>query len=140
MHRYLTQATLILTFVLVAQAGASLQSKITIHARQGLTITAGTYSSILFQAEYNGDTQAPSLPLQYEFHTSGDMPPGMLFENYPCNKPGQQNCPALASSDGIYLDGVPRAAGSYRVTISARTPGGEAGERDFTITVKPSRH
>jgi hypothetical protein len=119
-------------------AGAYLKPAIDIQTKDSLTLTAGTYRSLLFRAAKSTDEQGNPIP--YTFRTSGEPPKGMIFEGYPCHKPGLENCPALASSDGIYLDGVPEAAGSYRISIRAETVTGESGTREFVITVKPATH
>lgn len=141
MHQLLNRTEtswMALQLLLAAQSGIHLTPDIRIRAQQTLILTAGTYSAILFQAEAaSGDK--PRIPASYQFETAGDVPPGMFFESYPCHKPGQENCPALASSDGIYLDGVPSAPGSFKVTIKASALNGETASREFTITVKPSR-
>ena len=106
--------------------------EITIYTRDSLRLVTGVYASILFTAKSR--TQS-SVPVQYSFSQSGGAPPGMIFEGYPCNKPGKFVCPQLASADGVYLDGVPTASGSYRVTIVATRPDGSKGFRAFTVNV-----
>ena len=127
-----------LQLLLASQSGIHLVPDIRIRAQHTLILTAGVYSAILFQAEAaNGEK--PQIPVTYQFKTTGEVPPGMVFESYPCHKPGEENCPALASSDGIYLDGVPATPGSYKITIKASAPDGESVSREFTITVKPAK-
>lgn len=93
-----------------------------------LLLTQNTYAAILFRA----DTGTPD---RVEFTTSGNLPPGMIFENVPCHKPGQQNCPAMASANGLYLDGVPETSGSYHLSIRAQM-GDQTASQDFTVVVK----
>ncbi|HEX4164297.1 MAG TPA: putative Ig domain-containing protein [Bryobacteraceae bacterium] len=109
-------------------------SPITIHTSDSCVLAKDTYASILFAAKGAPNT---GVPTQFSFHTSGKTPPGMIFEGYPCHQPGKQNCQALASADGIYLDGTPATAGSYRVSITAQDPAGNTRTQAFTITVKP---
>jgi hypothetical protein len=108
---------------------------VTLSAYQSLTVNQNTYSVIFFRADTSEKT-VPPLPV--EITTSGDVPPGMMFENAPCHKPGLENCPAMAAANGIYLDGVPEKAGSYQITINAKI-GEEQSSRRFTITVKASK-
>lgn len=126
-----------LQLLLASQGGIHLVPDVRIRPQQSLVVSAGRYSRILFRAEHS-DSDA-QVPASYAFKTSGSLPPGMVFENYPCQKPGEKNCPALASADGIYLDGVPTAPGSYKLTIKAIAPSGETAEREFTVTVKIAR-
>ena len=118
-----------------ASSGApdNVARKITISTRDSLRLAKGAYVSILFTAKSGARSK---LPIQYSFSQSGDPPPGMVFESYPCHKVGQSVCPELASSDGVYLDGVPSAAGSYRLTIAATGPGGSQGSRAFIVIVE----
>ena len=107
--------------------------QLTISTRDSLHLVKGVYASILFTAKSGAQSK---VPVQYSFSQSGDAPPGMVFESYPCNKPGQSVCPQLASADGVYLDGVPAAAGSYRVTIVATGPDGNKASRAFAVIVR----
>ena len=107
--------------------------KVIISTRDPLVLTRGVYSSILFSAK---SAVKRDIPLQYTFTESGRTPAGMVFESYPCNKPGQSVCPQVASSDGIYLDGVPSEIGSYNVTITATDPEGSKGSQSFQIVVE----
>jgi Putative Ig domain len=124
----------LLPILLLSQAGLYSASDISIFTRDSLVLTQGRYATIVFKAE--APASKNGVPIQFTFATSGQTPPGMIFESYPCNKPGMQHCPALASSDSIYLDGVPTTPGSYRVTITAKDARGESRSRDFTITVQ----
>ena len=108
----------------------------TIVTQDTLSLTVGEYSSILFRVSGGKKSQ---IPAQYSFANSGAAPLGMIFESYPCNKPGEKHCVMLASSDGIFLDGVPRKAGRYKITISAKASDGAGIQRGFTIMVKDKR-
>jgi hypothetical protein len=107
---------------------------ITLRADQTLTVNQNTYASIFFRAD-TSEKNVPPLPV--EITTSGDVPPGMIFENTPCNKPGLKNCPAMAVANGIFLDGVPEKAGQYQITINAKI-GEEQRSEHFTVTVRAS--
>lgn len=111
-------------------------STITVSTKDSLRLAEGTYSSILFTAT---PSTRMRMPVQYSFVESGFAPSGMIFESYPCNKPGQSICPQLARSDGIYLDGVPSSPGSFEVTITAADPDGNKASRRFSIVVKARR-
>lgn len=106
-----------------------------ITTNDSLLLSEGTYGSILFTASSTPppDSQEPAT---IRFETSGDIPAGMLFERYPCNKPDTIACPALASSDGIYLDGVPRQSGSFQITITATNEQQGEVTKQFTVVVK----
>jgi hypothetical protein len=99
-----------------------------IQTNHSLTLRQGTYESLLFRV----DTGSPE---QVQFTTAGNPPPGMIFENTPCHKPGEENCVAMASANGIYLDGVPESAGTFHFTINAKQ-GDQQTSREFTVTVK----
>lgn len=118
------------------QHSTQMTRNLTVSTRDSLILTQGAYSSILFTAK--SSTRA-RVPVQYSFVESGAAPPGMIFENYPCNKPGHAACPQLASSDGIFLDGIPSSPGSYDVTIAATGPDGSKGSQSFTIIIKARR-
>ena len=107
-----------------------------ITTRDPLTVTQHTYASIAFTAKAS---PAPALPPQFTFTTSGRLPSGMIFESYPCHKPGLKNCPALASSDTLFLDGVPTTSGVFRVQVTAQGPDGGKTSTTVTVQVKPSR-
>ena len=126
---------LVLVFVLLFAAPANI---ISVTTHDSTTIRQGTYSSIFFVAE---PARAPgsTLPLQYQFAESGETPPGMKFETYPCNKPDTKVCPQVASANGVFLDGVPTAAGSYTVVITAVDLAKKRASRQFTIVVEPRR-
>ncbi len=109
---------------------------VSIQTRDSLSLRQGTYSSLYFVAEPVRDTET-NLPVSYRFTESGQTPPGMIFEAYPCNKPGTEVCPQLASANGIYLDGAPAKTGSYTFVISATGPSGSVS-RSFTVIVNPS--
>ncbi|HEY7303271.1 MAG TPA: putative Ig domain-containing protein [Bryobacteraceae bacterium] len=96
-----------------------------------MSLSKSEYASILFTASGDSD----GVPVLYRFEESGDIPPGMIFESSPCNKPGHPVCPSMARADGIFLDGAPEAAGSYVVTITARNSKGGGITEKFTITV-----
>jgi hypothetical protein len=119
----------LLPVVLMATSG----SGITISTKDSLELAPNIYTSILFTAKTSTKSE---VPLQYHFTESGQTPPGMIFESYPCNKPGQTVCPSIASSDGIYLDGVPGSSGSYTVTITAIDVNGDQASKTFTIRVR----
>ncbi len=119
--------------LLLSGAGSHAASHITIRTLDSLIIAKGRYASILFQAESMSST---GVPTRFTFRTSGDVPPGMVFESYPCHKPGLENCTALASLDGIYLDGTPRTAVTCRVRITAADAERKSGAREFNLTVK----
>lgn len=107
-----------------------------IDTRDSLSLRQGTYSSLFFVAEpaRAADT---NLPVQYQFTESGVTPPGMKFEIYPCNKPDTAVCPQVASSNGIFLDGTPTEAGSYRFVIKATDVESRGASQQFTVVVKP---
>ncbi len=119
--------------LLLSGAGSHAASHITIRTLDSLILAKGRYASILFQAESMSST---GVPARFTFRTSGDVPPGMVFESYPCHKPGLENCTALASVDGIYLDGTPRTAGTYRVRITATGSERNTGVSEFSLKVK----
>lgn len=112
-------------------------SGISIDTKDSLSLTESVYSSILFTASPTNTSQS-NVPIQYQFAGSGKPPEGMIFESYPCNKPGRSTCPQIASSNGIFLDGVPTSPGSYRVSVTATGPDGRTCARLFTVTVKPA--
>jgi len=118
--------------LLLLWMGAS--QALSIRTRDSLTLHQGTYSSLLFLAEpaRNPRTQ---LPEQYRFAESGQIPEGMKFESYPCNRPDQKTCSQLASANGIYLDGTPRTIGAYKFTIVVENVGGEKTASTFEVTV-----
>jgi hypothetical protein len=124
-----------LVFILVFAASAK---DISVTTHDSTTIQQGTYCSIFFVAE---PARAPgsTLPVEYQFTESGETPPGMKFETYPCNKPDIKVCPQLATANGIFLDGVPSAAGSYTVVITAVDLAKKGASRQFTIVVGPRR-
>lgn len=126
---------LALVFVLLFAAPAK---GISVTTHDSTTIRQGTYSSIFFVAE---PARAPdsTLPLEYQFTESGETPPGMKFETYPCNKPDIKVCPQIASANGVFLDGVPSAAGSYTIVITAVDLAKKRASRQFTIVVEPRR-
>jgi hypothetical protein len=107
---------------------------ITLRADQSLIVNQNTYASIFFRADTSEKT-VPPLPL--EITTSGEVPPGMIFENAPCHKPGLENCPAMAAANGIYLDGVPEKAGRYQIAINAKI-GKEQRSEHFIVSVRAS--
>lgn len=127
------QRLAIISLTLVLIGGAS-PSGVSIHTRDSLSLHVGTYSSILFAAE---PARAPdtNLPLIYRLTASGETPPGMKFEAYPCNKPGIVVCPQAATVNGIFLDGTPSEAGSYTFVISATGNDARTATREFTVVV-----
>jgi hypothetical protein len=128
---------MLLELLLLFQTSIHRSPTISVRTKDSLVIAENRYASILFTAESSlPNTAAPD---QFSFRTAGDPPPGMIFESYPCHKPGVENCQALASSDGIYLDGVPTTAGSYHFTITAKDAAGHSGKEQFTIAVKSSK-
>ncbi len=104
-----------------------------LHAHGSLDLTAHTYAVIRFHAE---SAPKKDIPSQITFSTAGTAPPGMVFESYPCHRPGEKNCAALASADGIYLDGTPTRPGAYRIRITAKDLQGATVSREFMVTVK----
>ncbi|HSU60382.1 MAG TPA: putative Ig domain-containing protein [Bryobacteraceae bacterium] len=112
---------------------ALVASELTISTRDSLSLAGGLYVSILFTASGHGPNGVPSL---YRFSESGHIPPGMIFEAYPCNKPDHPPCPSVAKPDGIFLDGVPSTAGSYNIQITATDSKGNKASRRFVVTVK----
>jgi hypothetical protein len=128
---------MLIEIFLLLQAGAPAASGISIRAKDPLTVTENKYASILFRAE--SSSPKTGVPDQFSFKTAGDPPPGMVFESYPCHKPNMVHCTALASSDGIYLDGVPSKVGSYRVTITAKSAAGGSRASQFTVSVRSSK-
>jgi hypothetical protein len=126
---------LVLVFVLLLAAPAK---NISVTTHDSTTIRQGTYSSIFFVAEPARASNS-NLPVEYQFTESGETPPGMKFEAYPCNKPDTKVCPQLASANGVFLDGVATPAGSYTVVITAVDLAKERASRQFTIVVEPRR-
>lgn len=127
----------ILSF-LIAMLGLANSKDISIQTRDSLSLRQGTYSSLLFTAEPSA-TPGSNLPAQYRFSESGATPPGMRFENYPCNKSGMKACPQIARANGVYLDGTPEVPGSYTFVITAldvitRT----TASQQFKVTVEAS--
>jgi hypothetical protein len=116
--------------------GAVATTDITVSTKDSLTIVQGSYSSILFTASFQNPPEGPA-PAAFRFETSGDVPPGMIFEPYPCHQPNQQNCPAIARADGIYLDGVPTQSGSFQITITASEGQRHSVSQRFTVVVNP---
>jgi len=112
------------------------RTDISIKTRDSLSLTKGIYSSIFFGA-VPANAPEDKMPTQYHLTGSG-APPGMIFEPYPCNKPNTEVCPSLASSDGIFLDGVLTTPGSYEAKITATDASGRKGFARFTITVADS--
>lgn len=109
---------------------------IRIHTQDSLSLKQGIYSALYFVAE---PARAPNseLPMQYQLTGSGATPPGMKFEPYPCNKPGMKVCPQVATSNGVYLDGVPQEAGSYSFVIIAIDADERRASQEFTVVVNP---
>ncbi len=107
---------------------------LTLHAHGSLVLATHTYAVIRFQV---ASVPKPDIPAQFTFQTDGVPPPGMVFESYPCHRPGTKNCAALASADSVYLNGVPTTPGSYRVGITAKDPRGHTLSQKFTVVVKP---
>ena len=107
-------------------------AQMAITTKDSLSVKKGMYASILFTAS-KAETQG--VPQSFTFKESGNAPPGMRFESYPCNKPGFSPCPALARADGVFLDGVPQAAGSYSFEITATDPEGNNTKQGFTVKV-----
>src|SRR3954452_4879206 len=128
-HRMMIQ---LLAFVL----GAMATTEITVSTKDPLTIWQESYSSILFMARFQRPPDGPA-PVAFRFETSGEVPPGMVFEPYPCHKPNQQNCTAIARADGIYLDGVPTQSGSFQITVAVSDGQGHAISQQFTVVVNP---
>jgi hypothetical protein len=116
--------------------GAVAATDITVSTKDPLTIVQGNYSSLLFTARLQHPPDGPA-PAAFRFETAGEVPPGMVFEPYPCHKPNQQNCPALARADGIYLDGVPTQSGSFQITVTVSDGQGHAVSQRFTVVVNP---
>jgi hypothetical protein len=119
-------------FVLVTVA----TTDVAVSTKDSLTIGQGSYSSILFTVSSRSPLEGP-VPRAIRFETAGEVPPGMVFEPYPCHKPKQQNCPAIARADGIYLDGVPTQSGSFRITVAVHDGQGHAISQQFTVVVNP---
>jgi hypothetical protein len=119
-------------FVLLTVAS----TEITISTKDSLTIVQGSYSSLLFTARWQSPPEGP-VPVAFRFETAGEVPPGMIFEPYPCHKPNQKNCPALARADGIYLDGVPTQSGSFQITVTVSDGQGHSVSQRFTVVVNP---
>ncbi len=113
-----------------ARAGS--ESRITISTDSSLALMRNVYATIRFTAKGNPEA---NLPVLYHFTQTGNPPPGMIFESYPCNKPNREVCPSVASADTIFLDGTPTSAGSYTVTINVRDAKGNESSQNFTITV-----
>jgi hypothetical protein len=137
---FMHSALVILTMFLskpAAQSTSSPSASISIQTQDSLSVAKGIYSSIFFTA-VPATKPGDELPIQYQLTGSGS-PPGMIFEAYPCNKPNKDVCPAVASANGIFLDGVPTAPGSYDVELTA-TDGasGNKGYAHFTLTIKDS--
>ena len=105
-----------------------------IHTRDSLSLREGIYSSLFFTAE---PVRSPrtNLPLQYRFTESGETPPGMKFEAYPCHKPHMPVCPQLATSNGTFLDGTPTETGSYTFVLTATDIEGRKTSQRFTVAV-----
>ena len=78
-------------FILFAVA----TTDITVSTKDSLTLWQGSYSSLLFTASFQRPPEGP-VPAAFRFETSGEVPSGMIFEPYPCHKPNQQNCLAIA--------------------------------------------
>jgi hypothetical protein len=117
--------------------GVSTSGGITITTTDSLILTQGTYGKIGFKAQppngYNGYT--------YSFTETGTVP-GMVFGSYPCHNPAMtMACPLSGSNAGsyapniLYLDGVPTAAGTFPITITAKDQSGNIGIQSFTITI-----
>ena len=111
-------------------------TEITVSTKDSLTIWQGSYSSLLFTVTSPAPSEGP-VPVAIRFETAGEVPPGMIFEPYPCHQPNQKNCPALARADGIYLDGVPTQSGSFQVTITATEGQRHPVSQRFTVVVNP---
>ena len=122
-------------FLFLALPCTVVASVISLSTRDSLSLAKNTYASILFIATGN----ASGVPALYSFSESGSPPPGMIFERNPCNKPGHEPCPSVAKPDGIFLDGVPSAAGTYSLTVSAKDSKGNKGSKQFTIVVQDSK-
>src|SRR6185312_454253 len=120
-------------FLAVGLPCALLASGISVSTKHSLSLTTDVYASILFTASGQSPNRIPSL---YRFSESGHIPPGMIFEAYPCNKPDHPSCPSVAKPDGIFLDGVPSTAGSYNIQITATDSKGNKASRRFVVTVK----
>ena len=120
-------------FLAVGLLCALLASGINVSTKHSLSLTTDVYASILFTASGHGPNGIPSL---YRFSESGNIPPGMIFETYPCNKPDHPPCLSVAKPDGIFLDGVPSTAGSYNIQITATDSKGNKASRRFVVTVK----
>ncbi len=126
-----------ISLLIASLAMSSSTSEISISTRNSLSLAENEYSVILFTAI---PVKAPDthIPIQYQFTTTGELPPGMIFEGYPCHRPNTTVCPALASSNGVYLDGVPTSAGSYEVTITATDGQGGKSSKRFTVVIAAS--
>lgn len=112
---------------------------VSIHTKDSLSLRQGSYSSVFFFAEPL-NREDNNLPVQYQFAGSGTPPPGMIFEVYPCNKPNKPACPQVAASNGIFLDGTPKEAGSYTLLITATDGDGRKSSQEFTVTVDSPDH
>lgn len=121
--------------ILLALPCIVLGSEISLSTKDSLSLARNTYASILITATGN----ASRVPALYTFSESGSTPPGMIFESYPCNKPGHELCPSVAKPDGIFLDGVPTATGSYSFMVSAKDSKGNRGSKQFTVVVRDSK-
>ncbi len=130
------QLTLLLLVLITLSAAAT--KGVYIHTRDSLSLRQGVYSSLFFFAE-PARTPDNNLPVQYQFTESGVTPPGMTFEIYPCNKLDMTVCPQVATSNGIFLDGTPKQAGSYTFLITATTVGRKRASQQFTVVVDPPR-
>jgi hypothetical protein len=117
---------------LICCGAAVAASQFSIYTTDSLRLMKGVYASILFTA---GTGKPVTAPVSFSFNESGNIPPGMRFESYPCNKPGKSPCPALARADGIFLDGVPTVPGIYNFTITASDPQGNNVHQSFTVRV-----
>jgi hypothetical protein len=116
--------------------GAMAATEITVSTKDSLTIVQGSYSSLLFTARLQHPPDGPA-PVAFRFETAGEVPPGMIFEPYPCHQPNQQNCPAIARADGIYLDGVPTQSGSFQITVTVSDGQRHSVSQRFTVVVNP---